>query len=221
MLSYGEICKDHGKAKEHLKEASDSFAKVAKKAEKPPLFEKFKRAIIDRGTWSKQLKEACHQFEPPKPKFQPLEPMYQSSLQRVQPEQQQATQSAPRTSFNQPFPSDPAKKASGRGRGRRYVSTKHNTCLHSGQRVGLHRGQCCTDSCQPELISCTLVEEFQDLLTPGEFLDLGLVDFVAAFAKLFQVTSPKMTTVETHNIGHFYITSVKFGWCCIHENRPF
>ena len=35
------------------------------------------------------------------------------------------------------------------------------------------------DSCQPELISCTLVEEFQDLPTPGEFLDLGLVDFVA------------------------------------------
>ena len=59
MLSYGEICKDHGKAKEHLKEASDSFAKMANKGEKPPLFgEKFKRAVIDRGTLSKQLKEA-------------------------------------------------------------------------------------------------------------------------------------------------------------------
>ena len=67
MLSYGEICKDHGKANKHLKEASDSFAKVAKKAEKPPLFgEKFKRAVIDRGTLSKQLKEAHHQFEQPK-----------------------------------------------------------------------------------------------------------------------------------------------------------
>ena len=143
MLSYGEICKDHGKAKEHLNKASDSFAKVAKKAEKPPLFgDKFKRAVIDRGTLSKQLKEARHQFERPKPKFQPRlqkEPRYQSPLQRVQPEQQQANQSAPRTSYNQPFPSDPAKKASGRGRGGRYVSTKHNTGLHSGQRVGLHR----------------------------------------------------------------------------------
>ena len=43
----------------------------------------------------------------------------------------------------------------------------------------------------------------------------------AAFAKLFPVTSAKMTTVETHNIGHFYITSVKFGRCCIQEYRPF
>ena len=142
MLSYGEICQDHGKAKEHLKEALDSFAKVAKKAEKQPLFgEKFKRAVIDMGTLSKQLKEARHQFERPKPKLQPWlqkEPRYQSPLQRVQPEQQQATQSAPRTSYNQPFPSDPTKKASGRGRGGRYASTKHNTCLHSGQRVELH-----------------------------------------------------------------------------------
>ena len=144
MLSYDGICKDHGKAKEHLKEeASDSFAKVAKKAEKPPLFGvKFKRAVIDRGTLSKQLKEARHQFKQPKPKFQPRlqeEPRYQSPLQRVPPEQQQATQSAPKTSYNQPFSSDPTKKASGWGRGGRYISTKHNTCLHSGQRVGLHR----------------------------------------------------------------------------------
>ena len=34
------------------------------------------------------------------------------------------------------------------------------------------------DSCQPEMISCILVEEFQDLPTPGEFLDLGLVDAI-------------------------------------------
>ena len=62
-----------------------------------------------------------------------------SPWQRVQPEHQQATHSAPMTSYNQPFSSDHTKRASGRGRGGRYVSTKHNTCLHSGQVVGLHR----------------------------------------------------------------------------------
>ena len=45
------------------------------------------------------------------------------------------------------------------------------------------------DSCQPELIFCTLVDEFQDLPTPGEFLDLGLVDFVAPDAVGGRVTS--------------------------------
>ena len=152
MLSYGEICKDHGKAKEHLKEASDSFAKVAKNTEKPPLFgEKFKRAVIDRGTLSKQLKET--------PKFQQQlqkEPRYQSPLQKVQPEQQQANQSDHRTSYNQPFPSDPAKKASGRSRGGRYVSTKHNTCLHSGQRIGLH---CCTGAGVARTLWWTVVSQ--------------------------------------------------------------
>ena len=170
MLSYGEICKDHGKVKEHLKEASDSFAKVAKKAEKPPLFgEKSKRVVIDRGTLSMQLKEAHHQFERPRPKFQPRlqkELRYQSPLQRIQPEQQQATQSAPRTSYNQ-------------------------SCTELGCTVaqGLVLHALLADSCQSELISCTLMEKFQDLLTPGEFLDLGLVYFVAPDAVGGRVTS--------------------------------
>ena len=45
------------------------------------------------------------------------------------------------------------------------------------------------NSCQPELISCTLVDEFQYLPTPGEFLDLGLVNFVAPDAVGGRVTS--------------------------------
>ena len=192
MLSYGEICKDHGKAKEHLKEASDSFAKVAKKAEKPPLFgDKFKRAVIDRGTLSKQLKEARHQFEQPKPKFQPRlqkEPRYQSPLQRVQPEQQQANQSAPRTSYNQPFPSDPALVEGGM-----YQPSTTLVCTQDkelgctvAQGSVLHAQL--ADSCQPELISCTLVEEFRGLPTPREFLNLGLLDFVAPDAVGGRVT---------------------------------
>ena len=70
ILGYEEICKDHGKAKDNLKEASESFVKVAKKSEKAPLFrDMFKRAAIDRDILSNQLKEACHQLEWPKPKF--------------------------------------------------------------------------------------------------------------------------------------------------------
>ena len=125
MLSYGELCRDHKRAKEHLKEASSSFGKVAKRAEKPALFgDKFKRAVIDRGTLTKQLREAKAQFErKPKGQFQPKAPQarsgpptYASPLQRVQnPVPQQSYQS-------QPFQRDPSKKSSGRGRGSRYVS---------------------------------------------------------------------------------------------------
>ena len=54
MLSYGELCRDHKRAKEHLKEASSSFGKVAKRSGKPSLFgDKFKRAVIDRGPGKK------------------------------------------------------------------------------------------------------------------------------------------------------------------------
>ena len=76
MISYGELCRDHKRAKEHLKEASSSFGKVAKRAEKPALFgDKFKRAVIDKGSLTKQLREAKAQFErKPKGQFQPKAP---------------------------------------------------------------------------------------------------------------------------------------------------
>ena len=120
LLSYGELCKDHKKAKDHLKESSSAFGKVARKSDKPALFgDKFRRAVIDRGAISKQLKEAKAQFgQKSKGRFQPREqsrpgpPTFASPLQKVQPlPQQQGYQS-------QPFPKDPTKKASGRGRGR-------------------------------------------------------------------------------------------------------
>ena len=50
MLSYGELVKDLKKAKDHLKESSASFGKVARKCEKPALLgEKFRRAVIERA----------------------------------------------------------------------------------------------------------------------------------------------------------------------------
>ena len=63
VLLYGELVKDLKKAKYHLKESSASFGQVACKCEKPALFgEKFRRAVIERGAVSKQLKEAKAQL---------------------------------------------------------------------------------------------------------------------------------------------------------------
>ena len=136
MLSYRDLCRDHKRAKEHLKEASSSFGKVAKRAEKPALFgDKFKRAVIDRGTLTKQLHKAKAQFEQkPKGQFQPKAPQARSGpptyalpLQRVQNlVSQQSYQS-------QPSQRDPSKKSSGRGRGSRYVSTSSQ-----GSGSGVH-----------------------------------------------------------------------------------
>ena len=72
MNCYGDICRDLGKARDYIKEGSTAFGKAAKKQEKPPLFgDKFRRAVIDQGTISKELKEAKGQFEQSTPKSKP------------------------------------------------------------------------------------------------------------------------------------------------------
>ena len=130
MLSYGEVCRDQRNAKDHLKEVSDSFGKAAEKAEKPPLFgEKFQRAVIDRGTLSKQLKEAKQQLErrlkPRPPQACSVNVQYSSPLQRVnQPVQQTHAQ----TYETQPVQRDPTKISSGRGRVRGTYGHKNTLC---------------------------------------------------------------------------------------------
>ena len=48
---YREICRNLGKARDHLKEGSSAFAKAARKQEKPPLFSnKFRRTFVDNVT---------------------------------------------------------------------------------------------------------------------------------------------------------------------------
>ena len=90
MNYYGEICRALGKARDHLKEGSTAFGKAVKKQEKPPFGDKFRRAVIDRGTISKELKEAKRQFEQStlqsKPAFQSVakgSTRYVSPLQKV------------------------------------------------------------------------------------------------------------------------------------------
>ena len=135
MLSYGELCRDHKRAKEHLKEASSSFGKVAKRAEKPALLgDKFKRAVIDRGTLTKQLREAKAQFERKPKGFQPKAPQARSGPPTYASPQQWVQNPVTQQSYqSQPFQRDPSKKSSGRGRGSRYVSTSSQ-----GSGSGVH-----------------------------------------------------------------------------------
>ena len=135
MLSYGELVKDLKKAKDQLKESSASFGKVARKCKKPALFgEKFRRAVIERGAVSKQLKEGKAQlghkskgcFQQKDQQHRSGPPVFASPLQKVQPLPQP-------TGYQTPFPKDPTKKASRRGRGR-YVYQHCN----QGTEASLH-----------------------------------------------------------------------------------
>ena len=143
MNCYGEICRDLGKAGHHLKEGSTAFGKAAKKQEKPPLFgDKFRRAVIDRGTISKELKkEAKRQFEQSTPKSKPaFQSVAKGSTRYVSPLQKVYQVDQTTSSYqNQPFRKDLPKKPSGRGRGSRYVST-NCTNFHFSQAFLL-----CTD----------------------------------------------------------------------------
>ena len=142
MNCYGEICRDLGKARDHLKEGSTAFGKAAKKQEKPPLFgDKFRHAVFDRGTISKELKEAKRQFEQSTPKSKPaFQSVAKGSTRYVSPLQKVYQGDQSTSSYqNQSFRKDLPKKPSGRGRGSRYVST-NCTNLHFSQAF-LH----CTD----------------------------------------------------------------------------
>ena len=172
MLSYGEICKDHGKAKEHLKEALDSFAKVAKKAEKPPLFgEKFKRAVIDRGTCLSNLKRHVINssglnlsYNHGSRRSRGISPHYRG-FSRSSNKQIRVLQGLLITSPFQVTP--PRKPLGGVMEGCMHQPSTTLACTQGkelsctvAQGSVLHAQL--ADSCQPELISCTLVEEFQD-----------------------------------------------------------
>ena len=178
MLSYSKVFQDQRKVKDHLKEASDSFGNGAKKAGKPPLFgEKFHRAVIDRGTLLKQLKEAKQQIErrlKPRPlQARNVNVQYSSPLQRVnQPQQQTQAQ----TYQTQPFHWGPAKKSSGRGRGARYIWAQ-GYILHTGRAqvsgcksVTLAPHDVVGEKVPHELTFsvCSIEQDFQAMVTPVE-----------------------------------------------------
>ena len=67
------------------------------------------------------------------------------------------------------------------------------------------------DSCHPELMSCTLVEEFQDLPTLGEFLDLGLV--------ISPCVGISVSCCSFACVSDIYCSAARFPWLCDQQTK--
>ena len=183
MLSYGELCRDHKRAKEHLKEASSSFGKVAKRAEKPALFgDKFKRAVIDRGTLTKQLREAKAQFErKPKGQFQlrrrRLAVVHLHMLRLCNGFR---TPSPSRVISPSPFrgtpPRNPQAGVGDRGMSAPVVKGPEVGCTVLTTDAHFVPGAELRKKLTKESSSLTLQEEFLSMGNPPEFQHLGLLD---------------------------------------------